>query len=251
MSLYTEDIQALGPLPTQEELGITPLYDQVLVEQVKILERHERKVGSLYLPSNAEREMGESMEYCWLGRVVAVGPGDKLIEGEWQIEGWRKRSFRPLYPAPGGRTTLSLSPGHMVLYERRPWAVIERNGKPYVMLHEEQHIRAVIGYEEIFPLADNLVVKQADPFEKSTGGLLFIPATADGEEYLRGTVISVGPGKRTRTGARRPLDVHRGEQIACAKDPRNGSRVFLDGQEFILLKEEDVYGVIQDHQKAA
>ncbi len=114
------------------------LADQVLVEPIRNLERFEQQHNGLFIASNPERDKRREVHY--LGRVVKVGPGDKTHEGKVQEDG-----SRIAYACPdGGRWPMHVQAGDIVLYERRPWAVVTLEGRQMLVLHEEQHIVAVI-----------------------------------------------------------------------------------------------------------
>jgi co-chaperonin GroES (HSP10) len=149
------------------------LGDQVLVEPQEKPELFDNFNGVLYLPQKPERGKGE---FFYVGRVVSCGPGDKIREGKVRPDGSRAAYLAPeqkcedcngmgLALAYGGmaglgafvdcptchgtgkvsgRWPIHVKPGDLVLYERRPWAEVELDRKRYVILHEEQHIVAVI-----------------------------------------------------------------------------------------------------------
>jgi co-chaperonin GroES (HSP10) len=118
------------------------LHDQVLVEPLQefVPERFERKVGLLWTPDKPKRQTGEIL---WLGRVVLCGPGDKYKYGPVRTEMWGVS--RKVIPRPGGgRWPMHVKVGDLVVYERRPWAEIQWNGKTCCVFHEEQHLVAVL-----------------------------------------------------------------------------------------------------------
>ena len=93
---------------------------------------------------------------------------------------------------------------------------------------------------KVRPLHDRVIVKRIDEEEKSSGGII-IPDTAK-EKPQRGKVIAVGPGRR-EDGKVVPLDVKAGDQVLFAK--YSGTEIKLDGEEHIIMREEDVLGVIE------
>jgi chaperonin GroES len=93
---------------------------------------------------------------------------------------------------------------------------------------------------KIRPLHDRIVIKRVAEEEKTTGGL-FIPDTAK-EKPARGVVIAVGQGKRDDDGKRIPLDVKKGDEILFGK--YGGTELKLDGEEHIVLRENEVLAVI-------
>jgi chaperonin GroES len=90
------------------------------------------------------------------------------------------------------------------------------------------------------PLQDHVVVRRADPEQKTEGGI-FIPDTAQ-EKPMEGTVVAVGPGARSEDGKVHPLDVEVGDRVLFSK--WSGSEIKIDGEELIIIKEADVIGVV-------
>jgi chaperonin GroES len=90
------------------------------------------------------------------------------------------------------------------------------------------------------PLQDRVVVRRADPEQKTEGGI-FIPDTAQ-EKPMEGTVVAVGPGARSEDGKVHPLDVEVGDRVLFSK--WSGSEIKIDGEELIIIKEADVIGVV-------
>jgi chaperonin GroES len=93
---------------------------------------------------------------------------------------------------------------------------------------------------KIRPLHDRIVIQRVAEEEKTAGGL-FIPDTAK-EKPARGVVVSVGEGKRDDAGKRIPLDVSAGDEILFGKYV--GTELKLDGEEHIVLREDEVLAVI-------
>jgi chaperonin GroES len=92
------------------------------------------------------------------------------------------------------------------------------------------------------PLHDRVVVKRIDAEARSAGGII-IPDTAQ-EKPSQGEVIAVGPGGRDETGKLIPIDVKTGDRILFGK--WSGTEVKIDGIEYLIMKESDVMGVIED-----
>ena len=90
------------------------------------------------------------------------------------------------------------------------------------------------------PLHDRVVVRRIDADEKTAGGII-IPDTAK-EKPMEGEVVAVGPGARNEHGQLVPLDVKAGDRILFGK--WSGTEVKLDGEEFLIMKESDVMGVL-------
>jgi chaperonin GroES len=93
----------------------------------------------------------------------------------------------------------------------------------------------------IRPLHDRILAKRLAEQEKTAGGL-FIPDTAK-EKPLEAEVIAVGNGKLLEDGTLRALDVKKGDKILIGK--YSGSEVKLDGEEHIILREDDVLAVLE------
>jgi chaperonin GroES len=90
------------------------------------------------------------------------------------------------------------------------------------------------------PLHDRVVVKRITAENKSAGGII-IPDTAQ-EKPSQGEIIAVGPGGRDESGKLIPLDVKVGNTVLFGK--WSGTEVKLDGEEFLIMKESDIMGVV-------
>jgi chaperonin GroES len=93
----------------------------------------------------------------------------------------------------------------------------------------------------IRPLHDRILAKRVQEEDKTAGGL-FIPDTAK-EKPLEAQVIAVGNGKITEDGKVRPLEVKAGDKVLIGK--YSGSEVKLNGEEHIILREDDILAVIE------
>ncbi len=94
---------------------------------------------------------------------------------------------------------------------------------------------------KIRPLGDRILVKRLDSEEKTAGGL-YIPDTAK-EKPVQAKVIAVGTGRRLEDGSVRPLDVKAGDTVLFSK--WGGTEVKIDGEEHLIMREEDILGVIE------
>ena len=92
------------------------------------------------------------------------------------------------------------------------------------------------------PLGDRVLVKPAPKEEKTASGL-YISSGAQ-EKPQRGTVVAVGPGKVADDGNRIMPDVHEGDEVYYGKF--GGNEVKIDGEEFLLLRADDIYAIIED-----
>jgi chaperonin GroES len=90
------------------------------------------------------------------------------------------------------------------------------------------------------PLHDRILVKRIEEQEVKKGGII-IPDTAK-EKPQEGKVVAVGGGKVTEEGKKIPLDVKVGDRILFGK--YSGSEVTVDDEEYLILREEDVLGII-------
>ncbi|PYT12170.1 MAG: co-chaperone GroES [Acidobacteria bacterium] len=94
----------------------------------------------------------------------------------------------------------------------------------------------------IRPLHDRIVVKRIEEEESKVGGL-FIPDSAK-EKPQQGEVVAIGNGKRNDEGKLIPLDVKPGDRILFGK--YSGSDIRLDGQEYLIMREDEVLGVLDN-----
>jgi chaperonin GroES len=93
---------------------------------------------------------------------------------------------------------------------------------------------------KVNPLADRILVKRLEETEVSRGGII-IPDTAK-EKPQQGQVIAVGPGRLNDDGTRTKPDVKKGDRILMSK--YSGTEVKIDGDDYVILREDDVLGVI-------
>ena len=94
----------------------------------------------------------------------------------------------------------------------------------------------------IRPLHDRIIIQRLDEGEQKVGGII-IPDSAK-EKPQQGKVIAAGNGKSKDDGTRTPLDVKAGDRILFGK--YSGQEIKLDGQEYLIMREDDVLGVIDD-----
>ena len=93
---------------------------------------------------------------------------------------------------------------------------------------------------DIRPLHDRIIVRRLDEGEQKIGGII-IPDTAK-EKPQQGKVIAVGAGKQKDDGKRLALDVKEGDTILFGK--YSGQEIRLDGEDYLIMREEEVLGVI-------
>src|SRR5258705_12349127 len=100
---------------------------------------------------------------------------------------------------------------------------------------------------KIRPLYDRIVVKRIEEKEQMHGGL-YIPDSAK-EKPQEGEVAAVGKGKRLEDGKVVPLDVQEGDRILFGK--YSGSDIKLDGDEYLVMREDEVLGIVDANTQVA
>ena len=95
---------------------------------------------------------------------------------------------------------------------------------------------------KIKPLQDRIVIKRIEEEEKTKGGII-IPDSAK-EKPQEGRVVAIGDGKTLETGKKAPLTVKPGDKILFGK--YSGTEIKIDGEEHLILREEDVLAIVQD-----
>jgi len=91
------------------------------------------------------------------------------------------------------------------------------------------------------PLQDRILVQRVKEEEKTKGGII-IPDTAK-EKPIEGKVIAAGKGKLNEEGKRIALEVKKGDRILFGK--YSGSEVKIEGEEYLIMREDDVFGIIE------
>ncbi len=94
---------------------------------------------------------------------------------------------------------------------------------------------------KVRPLHDRVIVRRLDEEDKSAGGII-IPDTAK-EKPVQGEVIAAGKGKILENGDIRPLDVKKGDRVIFSKYA--GTEIKLDGNEYLMMREDDILGVVE------
>ena len=98
---------------------------------------------------------------------------------------------------------------------------------------------------KVRPLHDRVIIKRVEEQETVRGGII-IPDTAK-EKPQEGEVIAAGTGKRLESGQIIPLEVKAGDRVLFGK--YSGTEIKLDGEEYLILREDDVLGVIEGAAK--
>jgi chaperonin GroES len=99
----------------------------------------------------------------------------------------------------------------------------------------------------IRPLYDRIVVKRVEEKETIQGGII-IPDSAK-EKPQEGEVVAVGQGKRLDSGKVVALDVKAGDRILFGK--YSGNEIKLDGEEYVIMREDEVFGILEGASKQA
>jgi len=92
----------------------------------------------------------------------------------------------------------------------------------------------------IRPLQDRVLIRRVEEDQKTAGGII-IPDTAK-EKPIQGEVVAVGPGARNDQGQTLPMDVQVGDLVLFGKWA--GTEVKIEGQEYVIMKETDLFGII-------
>ena len=100
---------------------------------------------------------------------------------------------------------------------------------------------------KLTPLHDRIVVRRIEEGETTRGGII-IPDSAK-EKPQEGEVVSVGKGKSNEEGKVFPLDVKAGDRILFGK--YSGTDIKIDGEEFLIMREEEVLGILEGAHKPA
>jgi len=100
----------------------------------------------------------------------------------------------------------------------------------------------------IKPLHDRVIIRRIDESSDKTAGGLYIPDTAK-EKPQEGEVIAVGAGKVKEDGSRQTLDVKEGDRVLFGK--YSGSEIKIDGEELMMMREDEILGIIERAGEAA
>lgn len=101
--------------------------------------------------------------------------------------------------------------------------------------------KVIVWSQMISPLEDRVIVTFAAPSEKTAGGII-IPGSVS-EAPNKGKVLAVGPGRRSKKGKLRPVDVKVGDEVIFPQHA--GSKMTVQNTEILILREEEVLGIIQ------
>lgn len=101
---------------------------------------------------------------------------------------------------------------------------------------------------QIRPLHDRVIVRRIDATDNKTSGGLFIPDSAK-EKPQEGEVVAVGKGKLLENGSRVEPDVAAGDRVLFGK--YSGTEVKLDGEELLIMREDEILGIVERTTKSA
>jgi chaperonin GroES len=118
------------------------------------------------------------------------------------------------------------------------WPINEPSGPNRAVLGLPSKIGGDMNFR---PLHDRVLLQPLDLDDKTSGGII-IPDTAK-EKPQEGKVIAVGPGARDENGKIHPLDVKKGDVVLFGK--WSGTEVKIDGDEYVIMKESDIMGLIE------
>ncbi|APC97449.1 co-chaperone GroES [Francisella frigiditurris] len=93
----------------------------------------------------------------------------------------------------------------------------------------------------IRPLQDRVLVRRAEEETKSAGGIILTGSAQ--EKPMEGEVVAVGNGKKLSNGSVQPLDVKKGDKVLFGKYA--GSEIKVDGETLLMMREEDIMGIIE------
>ena len=94
---------------------------------------------------------------------------------------------------------------------------------------------------KVKPLGERVLVKRIEHEEVKKGGII-IPDTAK-EKPQQGEVVAVGPGKLDEKGKRTPIDVKKGDRVLFGK--YSGTEIEIDGEEYLIMQEDDILAIIE------
>ena len=94
----------------------------------------------------------------------------------------------------------------------------------------------------IKPLHDRVIIRRIEDTNNQTAGGLFIPDSAK-EKPMEGEVIAAGDGKYKENGERQALDVKAGDRVLFGK--YSGSEIKIDGEELLIMREDEILGIIE------
>jgi chaperonin GroES len=149
-----------------------------------------------------------------------------------------------LRASPKGSTAGRLSPDEESFAPSQQWNV----ATDFRPAERERTITEEAEMATLRPLHDRVIVRRITDSESTTAGGLVIPDTAK-EKPLEGVVVAVGKGKVLETGDRVEPEVKEGDRVLFGKYA--GSEVKLDGEELLIMREDDILGIVERAAKSA
>jgi chaperonin GroES len=174
------------------------------------------------------------------GKVLAVGPGhfQKRYDGPKgkRTKSWDSKHFTPCDIKVGDVVDLGGLELNGYLFTRVLWG-----SKDVVVSTREADVAIAIDgkTDESRPLHDRVIVKRLEAETISRNGVFVLDT--EREPFLRGEIVAIGPGRLLESGAVIPLDVHVGDRIFFDK----GTQVKIDGEDLIVMREEDIVAVLE------
>jgi len=111
------------------------------------------------------------------------------------------------------------------------------NKKP----NKKDNLKGEMNMAAVRPLQDRILVERLEEDQKTPGGII-IPDSAK-EKPIEGKIIAVGKGKVSEDGKQRPLEVKAGDKVLFGKYA--GTEVKINGKEMLIMREDDVLGIIE------
>ncbi len=91
------------------------------------------------------------------------------------------------------------------------------------------------------PLSNRVLVEAVEDVEKATKSGIVLPDTANGKQYVKGTVVAIGPGKFTDSGGQLPLSVKIGDVAIFEK--YSGTEITIENNKYIVVREDEILGI--------
>lgn len=188
--------------------------------------------GGIHIPENARDQKIDLKT----GTVISMGPGMPIINGPHAGERW---------PMPDGTRSLPDVRGKKVHYYGANDGIVTTLKIDDVEHHvlRDDNLDAFVNDEgELVPLNDRVIVRLV-PASRQTSSGLWLPETSI-ERKAEGYVVAVGTGKIKYSGAIQPLSVAVGERIMFGKYA--GSTMRMNGEELVVIRDEEIIGVVEE-----
>ncbi|XP_024356704.1 20 kDa chaperonin, chloroplastic [Physcomitrium patens] len=191
---------------------LKPLGDRILI---KIQTVEEKSSGGILLPTTAQTKPQG-------GEVVAVGDGKAL--GDKKLE-------------PVVKT------GAQIVYSKFAGTEVEFNGKPHLLLKEDDIVGtlATDDVKDLVPANDRVLIQVTEMESMTSGGVLLTDSAK--EKPVIGTVVATGPGGYGEDGERKPLEVQKGNTVLYSKYAGNDFKG-KDGTQYVVLRVQDILAVL-------